>query len=101
MGRLTILETRGSGRGVNVASLNRQSYVGEKGENACRGWPVIEHVKQKEVNIVLPHTRKLLVFLGSNKAHRTPTALEARHRKRSIRAETWRGTAWTQQIRQR
>lgn len=110
VGRLTILETRGSGgssesRGSggssDVASLNIQSYVGEEGKDESRGWPVIENVKQKEVKTVLPHTRKLLVFLGSNTAHRTPKALEARAQKTRKRADTWKDKAWAQRFSQR
>ena len=81
--------------------MNRQSYAGEEGENASRGWPVIENVKQKEGEIVLPHTRKLLVFLGSNTAHRTPKALEARERKWRIRADKWKDKPLTRQNRRR
>ena len=99
VGHLTILETRGSGgsseilgsgwssetrgRGVNVVSLNIQSYVGEVGKDETRGWPVIDIVKQKEVKKLLPHTRKLFVFFGSNTAHRSPKALAAREQKQA------------------
>ena len=93
VGRLTILQTRGGSTvpslKVNCVSLNIQSYVGEEGKDVSRGWPAIENVKQKEVNTVLPHTRKLLVFLGSNTAHRTPNALTKR----------W-AQAWAQRLRQ-
>jgi hypothetical protein len=111
VGNLTILETRGSGgssetrgsggssetrgRGVNVDSLNIHSYNGEEGKDASRGWPVIENVKQKEVKTVLPHTRKLNVFLGSSGSHRTPQAREARVQKTSKRAHVWEDKAWS------
>ena len=107
--RLTMLQSRGSGGssetrggGVNViASFNAQSYVGEKGKDASRGWPYIENVKQKEVKTVLPHTRKLLVFLGSNTSHRTQEAREARAHKRTERASACQDKAWAQPYRQR
>ena len=108
MGRLTMLQIRGSGGssetrggGVNVASLNSQSYVGEEGKDASRSWPVIENVKQKEVNTVLPHTRKLLVFLGSNTAHRTSQRREVRAQNTRTRADKWPDKAWAQRFRQR
>ena len=101
VGRVTMLGTRGGGgssetrgrggsseirgRGVNVASLNNQSYGGEEGKDETRGWPVIGFAKQKEATTVLPHTRKLSVFFGSNTTHRTPTALAARGQKRQQR----------------
>lgn len=107
VGRLTISETRGSGgssetrgRGVNIASLNFQSYVGEEGKDVSRGWPVIANVKQKEVRTVLPHTRKLLVFLGSNTANRTPKALEARDQKLRKRLDAWKDKEWAQRFAQ-
>ena len=110
-----MLQIRGSGGssktrggGVNVASLNSQSYVGEEGNDASRGWPVFENVKQKEVKTVLPHTRQLFVFLGSNRAHRTPQALEARAQNRRTKGRRMEGQtmgaaiqdkAWAQRFR--
>ena len=92
-------ETRGGG--VNVASLNSQCYNGEEGKGASRGWPVIQSVKQKGATTVLPHTRKLLLFLGSNTANRTPQAFEARREKTRTRAEKWPDRAWAQQFKPR
>ena len=106
VGRITgLAATDGSGgssdtrgRGIDVASLNAQGrYCGED-KDASRGWPKIESVKQKEVKTVLPHTRKMLVFIGS-KSIRTPKALEARAQKRRNRAEAWQDKPWAQRFR--
>ena len=38
--RITMLETRGSGESIVLASVNTDSYVGEWGKDRSRGWPV-------------------------------------------------------------
>ena len=57
------------------------------------------YVKQKEVEKILPHTQKMLVFIGSSKSHRTPEALRARGETRSQRADAWKDKAWAQRFR--
>ena len=76
---------------VNGVSLNIQSYVGEEGKHVSRGWAAFERVLQKGVPTVLPHTRKLDVFLGSNTSHPTPKYLTKRW------AQTWART-WAQRF---
>ena len=39
--RITMLETRGSGESIVLASVNTDSYVGEWGKDRSRGWPVL------------------------------------------------------------
>ena len=99
VGRIQMLETRGSGESVVLASVNRDSYEGEWGKDAARHWPVLGYVKQKEVLMVLPHTQKLLVFIGSSTSNRSNEGHRARGETRSQRADMWRDQPWAQRFR--
>ncbi len=99
VGRIMLLGTAFCGVSINAASVNTQSFVGEEGKDASHGWPVLGNLKQKEVLKLLPHTQKMLVFIDSNKTHRTPEALQAREQKRRQRADTFVGAAWAQRFR--
>ena len=97
--RITMLETRGSGESIVLASVNTDSYVGEWGKDRSRGWPVLGYVKQKEVLMVLPHTQKLLVFIGSSLPNRSDAGHRARREAARQRADKWGSRPWAQRYR--
>ena len=99
VGRIQMLETRGSGESVVLASVNRDSYEGEWGKDAACHWPVLGLVKQKEVLMILPHTQKLLVYIGAATSNRSFNALRARFDTMSQRAEKWGSQSWAQRFR--
>ena len=62
-------------------------YVGPAGQDRSRGWPVIQHSKERQPQHVSEHTRKILIFFGSTASRRSAKKLEEREDKRDERAE--------------
>ena len=62
-------------------------YVGPAGKDRSRGWPVIQHSKERQPQHVSEHTRKILIFFGSTESRRSLRGLQEREDKRDERAE--------------
>ena len=77
-------------------TLACEVFTGKAGEDESRGWPIIQNLKQKKVLTVLPHTKKMLIFMGANESRRTPEALAARYFSRRERADKWVDKTWSQ-----
>ena len=103
------LETRGSGVRIKdpaderwagmLSTLTHEAFTGKAGEDETRGWPFIECVKQKKVITVLPHTKNMMIFMGSSKARRQPGALAYRADRRNQRASAHNTKPWSQPFR--
>ena len=72
-------------------------YVGPAGQDRSRGWPVIQHSKERQPQHVSEHTRKIVIFFGSTESHRSWKGREEREEKREERAEKWYGMTGKQQ----
>jgi hypothetical protein len=57
----------------------------------ARGWPIIGSIKQKKPDEVMPHTTKLLIYMGGNRSRRSNESLKLRSKKQ---AERYRCKPW-------
>ena len=71
------------------AMVGQAPYVGAVGQDRSRGWPAIQHSKERQPQHVSEHTRKILIFFGSTASRRSAKKLEEREDKRDERAEKW------------
>ena len=105
-----MLETRGSGLRSEEPADERWrvmpgyffddlAFLGKAGEDESRGWPFIESVKQKKAMTVLPHTKKMSIFMGSSSSRRQPDRIAHRGDRRAQRAEDWSSQEWAQPYR--
>ena len=102
-------ETRG--RGVQIRepieelwkamkyTLEIEVFRGNDGEDKSRGWPMISKATRKKATIVLPHTKKMLVFMGGTESRRTNQGFAHRDDTRSSRAEKRGDAAWARPYR--
>ena len=71
------------------AMVGRRPYVGAVGQDRSRGWPTIQMSKEKKPKHVADHTRKIVIFFGSNASRRTGEKAQKREANREERAEKW------------
>ena len=102
-------ETRG--RGVQIPepieerwkamkyTLEIEVFSGNDGEDESRGWPMISKATRKKATIVLPHTKKMLVFMSGTESRRTNQGFAHRDDTRSSRAEKTGDAAWARPYR--
>ena len=77
-------------------SLEIEVFRGNDGEDRSRGWPVISKSIRKKAAIVLPHTKKLSVFIGGSESRRTGQGMAHRIDNRCARAEKTPHASWAQ-----
>ena len=81
-----------------VVALNEESFNGDTGTDASRGWPVFHIVKEKEAMTTLPHTEKIVVFLESNTSHRSDKKRQDRQESAKRRADQNPASEWAAQF---
>ena len=79
------------------AMVGQAPYVGAVGQDRSRGWPAIQHSKERQPQHVSEHTRKIVIFFGSNESRRSWKQTQEREEKREERAEKWYGITGKQQ----
>ena len=80
-------------------TLECEVYLGQR-EDASRGWPIISRVNQKKVLTTLPHTKKLIAFMGGKETRRQPQSEAWRDTTRTARADkTAAHTKWAKRFR--
>ena len=99
--------TRGDGEvAQKVESLIRllaeevykDPYQGdEREEDRSRNWPTIQMAKEKQPQHVAEHTKKIVIFFGSNACRRTKDKQQRREHNRDQRAQKWYGKTGEQQ----
>ena len=67
--------------------LGQRSHSGGEREDRSRGWPTIQHTKEKEPKHVANHTTKIGIYFGSNASRRTRGKAHEREDKRQDRAD--------------
>ena len=90
--------TRGSGvthpdidKAIGLANraVGERPYSGAAGQGKSRGWPAIQSTKEKNPEVVLDRTKKVLIFFGSKASRRTYRGAWRREDNREKRAKKW------------
>ena len=71
-------------------------YQGDA-QDRSRNWPTIQMAKEKRAQHVAEHTKKIVIFFGSNACRRTKDKHERREHNRDQRAQKWYGKTGEQQ----
>ena len=79
------------------AMVGQDTYVGAVGQDRSRGWPAIQHVKERKPQHVSEHTRKIVIFFGSTASRRSGKKLHERADSREERADKWYAKTGKQQ----
>ena len=79
------------------AMVGQDTYVGAVGQDRSRGWPAIQHVKERKPQHVSEHTRKIVIFFGSTASRRSGKRLHERAESREERADKWYAKTGKQQ----
>ena len=70
-------------------AVGERPYSGAAGQDKSRGWPAIQSTKEKNPEVVIDRTKKVVIFFGSKASRRTYRGAQRREDNREKRAKKW------------